>query len=93
MIKKHVAKKSKNWHKTLDQIMWACQTSPKEATNSTPFRLTFGHDALLPTEICLQLVRVQWKNEIPSEQYWNLLFDETINLDEERLVALDVLLR
>lgn len=24
LIKKHVAKKPKNWHKTLDQILWAC---------------------------------------------------------------------
>lgn len=53
LIRKHVSKKPKNWHKTLDQIIWACRTSPKEATNSTPFRLTFGHDAILPVEICL----------------------------------------
>lgn len=37
LIKKHVGKKPKNWHKTLDQILWDCQTSPKEATNSTLF--------------------------------------------------------
>lgn len=33
LIKKHVRKKEDNWHKTLDQVLWACQTSPKEATN------------------------------------------------------------
>lgn len=53
LIRKHVAKKPKNWHKTLDQILWASRTSPKEETNSTPFRLTFRHDVVLPTEICL----------------------------------------
>lgn len=37
LTKKHVSKKPKNWRKTLDQILWACRTSPKEATNSTPF--------------------------------------------------------
>ncbi|XP_050915166.1 uncharacterized protein LOC127130145 [Lathyrus oleraceus] len=55
LIKKHVAKKPKNWHKTLDQILRACRTSPKEATNSTPFRLTFGHDVVLQVEICLTI--------------------------------------
>ena len=32
LIKKHVGKKPRNWHKTLDQALWACRTSPKEAT-------------------------------------------------------------
>lgn len=83
LVKKYVAKKPKNWHKTLDQILWACRTSPKEATNSTPFHLKFGHDVVLPAEICLQLVRVQRKNDILSEQHWRLMFDELTDLDEE----------
>lgn len=24
LIKKHVGQKRRNWHKTLDQILWAC---------------------------------------------------------------------
>lgn len=66
LIKKHVAKKPKNWHRTLDQILWACRTSPKEATNATPFQLTYGHDVVLPAEICLQSTRIQRQHEIPS---------------------------
>ena len=58
LIKKHVAKKPKNWHKTLNQILWACRTSPKEATGITPFRLAYGHDAVLLSEICLQSTRM-----------------------------------
>lgn len=64
LIRKHVSKKPKNWHKTLDQILWACRTPPKEATISTPFRLTFGHDSILPVDICLQFVRVQRYNDL-----------------------------
>ncbi|XP_050908888.1 uncharacterized protein LOC127122627 [Lathyrus oleraceus] len=93
LIKKIVAKKRKNWHKTLDRILWACRTSPKEETKSTPFRLTFGHDAVLPTNICLQSVRLKRKNEILSKQYWRLMFDGIIDLDEERLTAVDMLIR
>ncbi|XP_058725923.1 uncharacterized protein LOC131597233 [Vicia villosa] len=51
LIKKHVGRKPKNWHQSLDQALWACRTSPKEATGTTPFRLTYGHDAVLPVEI------------------------------------------
>lgn len=68
LIRKHVSKKPKKWHKT-DQILWACRTSPKEATHLMPFCLTFGHDTVLLVEICLQSVRVQFHNDIQSEQY------------------------
>ncbi|XP_050916266.1 uncharacterized protein LOC127131381 [Lathyrus oleraceus] len=93
LIKKHVGKKLRNWHKTLDQILWVCRTSPKEATNSTPFRLTFGHDAVLLVEVYLQSTRIQRHHEIPSESYWNMMLDELVDLDEERLKALELLKR
>ena len=66
LIKKHVGKKPKNWHKTLYQILWACRTSPKEATRTIPFRLTYAHDAVLPAKICLQSIRIQEHQDIPS---------------------------
>ncbi|XP_050919713.1 uncharacterized protein LOC127137287 [Lathyrus oleraceus] len=93
LIKKHVGKKPKNWHKTLDQALWACRTSPKEATNTTPFQLTFGHDAVLPVEIYLQSVRIQRQGEIPSDLYWEMMMNELVELDEERLHTLEVLRR
>ncbi|XP_050893371.1 uncharacterized protein LOC127099893 [Lathyrus oleraceus] len=92
LIKKQVGKRPKNWHKT-DQVLWACRTSPKEVTNSTPFRLTFDHDAVLPVKIYLQSTRIQRNREIPSESYWNMMLDELVDLDEERLNALEVLKR
>ena len=80
-------------HKTLDQALWACRTSPKEATGTTPFRLAYGHDVVLPVEIHVQSVRVQRQHEIPSEDYWKTMADELGDLDEERMLALDSLRR
>ena len=90
-IKKHVGKKPRNWHKTLDQILWACRTCLKEAIGTTPFRLTYGHDAVLLVEIHLQATRIHIHHEIPSEVYWSMMSDELVDLDEERLKALDLL--
>jgi hypothetical protein len=73
--------------------LWACRNSPKESTDSTPFRLTFGHDAVLPVEIMVQSIRVQRQMDIPIEHYENLMLDELVDLDEERLQALDMLVR
>jgi len=93
LIKKHIAQKPRNWNKTLDQVLWACRNSPKESTNTTPFRLTYGHDAVLPVEINLQSVRIQRQMEIPTDYYWNMMLDELVDLDEERLKALEMLTR
>src|SRR3954468_7458687 len=93
LIKKHVGKRPKNWHKTLDQALWACRTSPKEATNTTPFQLTFGHDAVLPAEIHLQSARIQRQSDLSTDEYWSMMLDELVELDEERLIALDRLIR
>ncbi|CAJ2630140.1 unnamed protein product [Trifolium pratense] len=93
LIKKHVAQKPKNWHKTLDQVLWACRNSPKESTGSTPFRLTYGHDAVLPVEIMMQSIRVQRQWELPPDHYENIMLDELTDVDEERLQALDALIR
>ncbi|XP_050895195.1 uncharacterized protein LOC127101797 [Lathyrus oleraceus] len=93
LIKKHVGKKPRNWHKTLDRILWACHTSPKEATKLTPFRLTFDHDVILPVEIHLQSIRIQRHREIPTESYWSMMLDKLVDLDEEMLNALELLKR
>lgn len=93
LIKKHVGQKPKNWHRTLYQVLWACQNSPKESTNSTPFRLTYGRDVVLPLEIRLQSVRIQRHFEIPIEYYWGMMLDELNDIDEHRLVALYILMR
>ncbi|WJX50210.1 hypothetical protein P8452_36545 [Trifolium repens] len=93
LIKKHIAQKPRNWNKTLDQVLWACRNSPKESINTTPFRLTYGHDAVLPVEIHLQSVRIQRQAEISRNHYWDMMLDELVDLDEERIKALEMLIR
>lgn len=67
--------------------------SPKEAINSTYFLLTFGHDAVFHVEIYLKSIRIQRQGEIPFNHYFNMMLDKLVNLDEERLAALNVLIR
>ncbi|XP_050877602.1 uncharacterized protein LOC127081384 [Lathyrus oleraceus] len=75
----------------LDQALCACRTSPKEAIGTTPFRLVYGHDAVLLVETHVRAVRIQRQDEIPSEDYWSMMADELVELDEERRLALDTL--
>ena len=48
---------------------------------------------MLPLEVHLQSVRVQRQSEIPTEYYWEMMYDALESVEEHRLAALDVLLR
>ncbi|RDX78359.1 Tf2-9, partial [Mucuna pruriens] len=39
------------WVEELPQVLWSYHTTPHSAINETPFRLTFGTEAVIPVEI------------------------------------------
>ncbi|RDX73535.1 Retrovirus-related Pol polyprotein, partial [Mucuna pruriens] len=39
------------WAEELPQVLWSYHTTPHSTTNETPFRLTFGTEAIIPIEI------------------------------------------
>ncbi|XP_074327138.1 uncharacterized protein LOC141665055 [Apium graveolens] len=41
------------WVDKLPNVLWSYRTTPRSATGETPFRLTYGIDAVLPVEISL----------------------------------------
>jgi len=88
IIKRKSKRKLKNWHEFPGEALWAWRISHKESTNTIPFRLAYGHDAVLPVEICLQSTRIQRQCEIPSNHYWNMMIEELVDLDEDRLTTL-----
>lgn len=51
----------------------------------------YGHEAVLSIEINLQTILEQRQNE--SSDDWDLMFDKLNNLDEERLVTLENIVR
>src|SRR6266508_1100323 len=51
------------WAKELPLVLWALRTSPSRATGETPFFLTYGSKAVLPTELEFGSPRVRNFNE------------------------------
>nr|KYP61229.1 Pro-Pol polyprotein [Cajanus cajan] len=88
LIKKHISSKPRNWHETLVQVLWAYRNSPRDVTKTTPYKLVYRHETILPIDINLQSIHIQKQNDLPIEDYWNLMYDELISLEEERLLAL-----
>src|SRR5438046_4028272 len=65
------------WARELPSVLWALRTSPSRATGETPFFLTYGSEAVLPTEL-----------EFGSPRVRN--FDATLS-EDSRLADLDQL--
>ena len=51
------------WAKELPSVLWALRTTPSRATGETPFFLTYGSEAVLPTELEFRSPRVEGYSE------------------------------
>ncbi|XP_016165128.1 uncharacterized protein LOC107607721 [Arachis ipaensis] len=69
LIKKQIGRKPRTWHETLSQVLWAYRNSPRGLTNTSPYKLVYGHDAVLPFEINLNTLRVMRQDDLPIEDY------------------------
>ncbi|XP_016199221.1 protein NYNRIN-like [Arachis ipaensis] len=91
--KKHIGNKPRTWHETLSQVLWAYRNSPRGSTGTSPYKLVYGHDAVLPLEINLNTLRISKQSNLLVDDYWNAIFDELSELDSERILALDNMIR
>ncbi|KAI3807945.1 hypothetical protein L1987_23883 [Smallanthus sonchifolius] len=68
-----------SWVEELQHVLWAYRTSPKTSNGETPFSLTYGSKAVIPTEIGVPSTRflMASKNDNSQEIHINLdLLDE-----------------
>ncbi|CAL1413287.1 unnamed protein product [Linum trigynum] len=83
-LKKRLQEHKGNWVEELPHVLWALRTTPKSSTGETPFALTFGAEAVTPTEVALPTLRVQYFNEGNNVS----MAHELDMLDERRVGAL-----
>ena len=63
------------WHDELPSILWAYWTTARTPTGETPFRLAYGADAIIPTEVGLTSYRVENYTEDKNEEALHLQLD------------------
>ena len=76
------------WPDELPSILWAYRMTARTPTGDTPFRLTYGADAVIPAEIGLTSYRIQSYTEGKNEEAMRLqldLADEAQAVAEQRL--------
>ena len=76
------------WPEELLSVLWAYRTTARTPTGKTPFRLTYGNEAVIPTEIGLTSYRVDNHDEARNDEAICLqldLVDEVSVTAEQRL--------
>ncbi|GAU35487.1 hypothetical protein TSUD_384420 [Trifolium subterraneum] len=69
-----------NWTEELHSVLWSYRTTPHSTTGETPFRLTYGTEAVIPVEIGEPSSRIEYP---PEEDINDELLREELDLVEE----------
>jgi hypothetical protein len=83
-LKRRLEESKGNWPEELPIVLWAYRTTHRTATGETPFSLTYGSEAVIPTEIGEPSLRVLFFNENGNESF---LQDNLDLLSEQRDLA------
>ncbi|XP_059654956.1 uncharacterized protein LOC132301743 [Cornus florida] len=82
----------RHWHETLSEALWAYKNSKPTSTGTTPYRLTFGYDAVLPMELNVKSARVALQHNLIPADYNEAMLAELKDLDKVQKLTLDHLM-
>ncbi|XP_059639352.1 uncharacterized protein LOC132281693 [Cornus florida] len=92
IIEKMIKDKPRRWHEALSEALWAYRNSKRTSTGTTPYRLMFGYDAVLPMELNVKSAKVALQHNLIPADYNEAMLAELEDLDEVQKLALDHLI-
>ena len=69
MIKRIIDDQLRKWKEALIEVLWAYRNSKNKGTCLTSFRLTYGQNIVLPTEINIKSLKVAIEASLQLEEY------------------------
>ncbi|XP_059669220.1 uncharacterized protein LOC132314361 [Cornus florida] len=84
--------KPRRWHETLSEALWAYRNLKQTSIGTTPYRLTFGYDVVLPMELNVKSARIALQHNLIPADYNEAMLTELEDLDEVQKLALDHLM-
>jgi len=91
LLQKVVTKSKRDWHDRLGEALWAYRTTYKTPTQSTPFALVYGVEAVLPLELQIPSLRIAIQECLTEDENHKLHLAELQALNEKRLQPLQKL--
>nr|GEU56879.1 reverse transcriptase domain-containing protein [Tanacetum cinerariifolium] len=74
-IKSRLGKRNKNWVEELSHVLWAHRKMIKSSHGDTPFSLTYGTEAVIPTEIGIPTYRTVAVDVVSNDEELRLNLD------------------
>ncbi|KAG9450295.1 hypothetical protein H6P81_010260 [Aristolochia fimbriata] len=87
ILKKTVGTHKRRWDEKLPETLWAYRTTARTPTQSSPYSLVYGSEAVLPLEVQLPSLRIAVREGLTTEECAQLRLAELESLDEQRLEA------
>src|SRR3954471_16380459 len=84
-LKKKLDDKKGRWAEEIPSILWSYRTTYKEATGETPYRMTYGVEAVIPLEVQMSSLRLEHFDEEKNNEGLRLCLD---TIDEVHDMAL-----
>ena len=88
ILKKIVNENRTDWDNKLQSALWAYRTYFKTSIQSTPFRMAFGLEAVMPIEFQVPSLRVQVKARLPEAQSEQYRLEQLLELGEDRIESM-----
>jgi hypothetical protein len=89
LIKRKIDEHPRRWHEVLSEALWAHRISCHGAIKTLPYHLVYGQEAVLPWEITANSRRVEFQNDLTTEEYATLMNGNVEDLMELRLWSLE----
>ncbi|XP_021809545.1 uncharacterized protein LOC110753021 [Prunus avium] len=86
-----IEEKPRAWHDLLPEALWAYRISKRSATGTSPYALTYGHNAIVPMELKVRSLRVAEQPEQERGNYAQAMVQELEDLEQSRLDAYNLM--
>ncbi|CAL8117362.1 unnamed protein product [Prunus armeniaca] len=91
ILEKMIEGKPRAWHDLLPEALWAYRVSKRSATGTSPYALTYGHDAIVPMELKVRSLRVTERPGQEEKDYAQAMAHELEDLEQSRLDAYNLM--
>nr|KYP61736.1 Transposon Ty3-I Gag-Pol polyprotein [Cajanus cajan] len=88
-LKRRLGQAKGSWPDHLPEILWAYCCTPQSSTKETPFRLTYGTDAMIPVEVGEPSLRRLQFNEETNREALNVELDMNDEARELTLINME----
>ncbi|CAL2247491.1 unnamed protein product [Prunus armeniaca] len=86
-----IEEKPRAWHDLLPEALWAYRVSKRSATGTSPYDLTYGHDAIVPMELKVRSLRVTERPGQEEKDYAQAMAQESEDLEQSILDAYNLM--